>query len=61
MSVCTYLAYSPDVAPCDFYLYYLPKKKLEARWYQSELDAIKGSRKLSKVVTKKNQNPLCEY
>jgi hypothetical protein len=34
--------YSPDIAPCDFYLYSQGKKEINGRGFETEIEAVKA-------------------
>lgn len=44
--------YSPDIAPCDFYLYPQAKKDLKGRRFQTELHAVKALEAILKRLSK---------
>ena len=44
--------YSPDVAPCDFYLFPHRKKEAKRRRFQTELDGVKAFEAILKRFSK---------
>uniref|UniRef100_A0A1B6MR58 Tc1-like transposase DDE domain-containing protein n=1 Tax=Graphocephala atropunctata TaxID=36148 RepID=A0A1B6MR58_9HEMI len=44
--------YSPDLAPCDFFLFPTAKKELKGRRFDSEQDAVKALKAILKNMSK---------
>jgi histone-lysine N-methyltransferase SETMAR len=44
--------YSPDIAPCDFYLYLQVKKVINGRRLETEIDAFKALETILKRLSK---------
>jgi histone-lysine N-methyltransferase SETMAR len=56
-----HLRYSPNIAPCDFYLYPQAKKEINGRRFETEIDAVKVLEAILKRLPKNGFQRVLEW
>jgi len=61
MAVITHPPYSPDLAPCDFFLFPKMKFKLEGRWFDTKEIQAESQRVLDTLIGNDFQEPFQKW